>query len=64
MGDTSKLSTLILGLNTFYLENPGSMTYTIPSIVSEVSAILVATIIFLPSIPLEFLAGGGSKIFY
>lgn len=32
IGDTSKDSTLILGLNTFCLANPGSTTYTIPSI--------------------------------
>lgn len=64
IGETNKLSTLILGLNTFYLENPGSTTYTIPSIVKEVSAILVAIIIFLPGIPFLFLGGGLSKILY
>jgi hypothetical protein len=35
-----------------------------PSIVSEVSAIFVHTIIFLPAIPLLFGAGGESNIFY
>lgn len=64
IGDTNKDSTLILGLNTFYLENPGSITYTIPSIVKEVSAILVAIIIFLPGIPFLLVGGGASKILY
>lgn len=30
------------GLNTFCLQNPGSTTYTMPSIVSDASAMLVA----------------------
>ena len=42
---------------------PGSTTYTIPSIVIDDSAILVATTIFLPFIPLGLTSGGGSKIF-
>jgi len=58
IGETSKLYTRILGLNTFCLEKPGSITYTIPSIVILVYAILVATIIFLPAIP--FLFGFGA----
>jgi hypothetical protein len=51
-------------LYVFYLANPGSTTYTIPSIVSEVSAMLVATTHFLPGIPLLFLGGAGSNILY
>lgn len=58
IGETNRLYTLIRGLNTFCLENPGSITYTIPSIVMEVSATLVATIIFLPGVP--YLLGGGA----
>jgi len=54
---------LPLGLNTFCLVNPGSTTYTIPSIVIEDSAIFVATTIFLPLIPLGLVSGGGSNIF-
>ena len=34
---------------TFCFENPGSTTKTIPSIVREVSAILVLTTTFLPT---------------
>ena len=58
IGETKRDSTLSLGLNTFYLEKPGSITYVIPSIVNDVSAILVATTIFLPGIP--FLLGYGA----
>jgi hypothetical protein len=43
MGETSSDSTRIRGLYTFCLAKPGSTTYTTPSIVSEVSAILVET---------------------
>lgn len=62
IGETNKLSTLILGLNTFCLANPGSTTYTIPSIVILVYAIFVAIIIFLPFIPFLLGLGGYSKI--
>jgi hypothetical protein len=64
IGETKRLSTLTLGLNTFYFEKPGSITYTIPSIVKEVSAILVETTIFLPGNPFLFEGGGASKILY
>jgi hypothetical protein len=63
MGLTSKLSTLSLGLYTFYFENPGSTTYTMPSIVREVSAIFVEITHFLPGIPLEFGPGAFEKIY-
>ncbi len=48
------------------LENEiiGNTTYTIPSIVIEVSAILVDMTIFLPGIPFLFLGGALSNIFY
>ena len=48
----------------FYLENPGSTTYTIPSIVNDVSAILVATTHFLPGRPNLFFPGGDEHIYY
>lgn len=51
IGDTRRDSTLILGLYTFCLANPGSITNTIPSIVNDVSAMLVETTIFLPGGP-------------
>ena len=51
-------------LVTFYFENPGSITYTIPSIVREVSAIFVDTIHFLPGMPFLFGPGGGLNILY
>jgi hypothetical protein len=51
-------------LKTFYFANPGSITYVIPSIVNEVSAIFVAITIFLPGIPFLFGGGPASKIFY
>ena len=62
MGETKRLSTLILGLYTFCFENPGSITNTTPSMVSEVSAMLVERTTFLPIAPFAFLEGGGSKI--
>ncbi len=58
MGDTSKDSTLILGLYTFCLANPGSITYTMPSMVKEVSAMLVDTTILRPAMP--FFPGAGA----
>lgn len=74
IGLTSKDSTLIRGLYTFCFENPGSITYTIPSIVKDlyklhyvkiqcyVSAMLVLTTTFLPG-GLPFVAtGAGSKM--
>ena len=36
MGETNSDSTRILGLYTFCFEKPGSITYTIPSIVNDV----------------------------
>lgn len=64
IGDTRRDSTLILGLYTFCLAKPGSMTYTMPSMVSEVSAMLVETTIFLPGKPPGRAEGGAvSKIF-
>ena len=39
------------GLYTFCLAKPGSITYTMPSIVSEVSAMLVETMILRPGGP-------------
>jgi hypothetical protein len=53
-----------LGLYTFYFERPGSITYTIPSIVREVSAILVEITILRPAIPALFLGGAASKILF
>lgn len=64
MGETNNDSTLSLGLKTFYLEKPGSMTKVMPSIVKDVSAIFVAMTIFLPGTPFLFGGGGSSKIFY
>ena len=51
MGETSRLSTRMRGLYTFCFEKPGSTTYTIPSIVSDVSAMLVETTILRPGAP-------------
>jgi hypothetical protein len=49
---------------TFCLENPGSMTYTMPSMVSDVSAMLVDTTILRPGGPPGITGpGAGSKIF-
>jgi hypothetical protein len=62
IGETRRDSILNLGLYIFCFANPGSITYTIPSIVREVSAIFVATTHFLPGTPLLFLGGAGSKI--
>mmetsp|Transcript_96090 Transcript_96090/g.255296 ORF Transcript_96090/g.255296 Transcript_96090/m.255296 type:complete len:203 (+) Transcript_96090:504-1112(+) len=45
MGLTRKLSIPILGLYSFSLQYPVSMTYLMPSTVSDVSAMLVATMI-------------------
>lgn len=58
IGETNSDSTLILGLNTFCFENPGSTTYTIPSIVNDVSAIFVATTHLRPGYPDLFIPGG------
>lgn len=57
MGETKSDSTLSLGLYIFYLAKPGSITYTIPSMVRDVSAILVDTTHLRPGIPLLFLGG-------
>jgi len=46
MGVTIKLSIPVRGLYEVYLANPQSITYMIPSIVSEVSAIFVANTTF------------------
>ena len=47
---------------TFCFENPGSMTNTIPSMVSEVSAMFVETTTFLPMAPLARFGGAFSNI--
>lgn len=61
MGDTRSDSSRVLGLKTFCLLKPGSITNTTPSIVRDVSAMLVDMITFLPILP--FLSGGlGPKI--
>lgn len=63
IGDTKRDYTISLGLNIFCLTNPGSITNTTPSIVSDVYAILVETIsLRLYPFP-SFLVGGGSNIF-
>ena len=62
MGETSRLSTLMRGLNTFCLANPGSMTKTMPSMVILVYAMLVAMMILRPLMPFLLGLGGGSKI--
>ena len=46
------ITSLSLSVCTFWLAKPGSITNTTPSIVNEVSAILVATTTFLPMAPL------------
>ena len=61
IGVTNNEATRIRGLYTFCLLNPESTTYTTPSIVNDVSAILVEITIFRPGFP--FLASGAdSKI--
>eukprot|EP00438_Fugacium_kawagutii_P026864 Skav221160 [mRNA] locus=scaffold85:148155:154619:+ [translate_table: standard] len=63
-GETSKDSTRIRGLYTFCFAKPGSTTYTMPSMVMEVSAMFVATTTFLPgAAPGNLGPGAGSKIF-
>lgn len=47
------------GLYTFCFANPGSITYTMPSMVSDVSAMLVLMMIFRPAGP-SGRAGGGA----
>ena len=47
IGVTRSDSTRVRGSNTFCLQNPVSMTKTIPFIVTEVSAMLVETTTFL-----------------
>lgn len=49
-------------LPTFCLAKPGSITYTTPSMVSDVSAIFVDTTHLRPIAPLGLLGGGGSNI--
>lgn len=49
-------------IQTFCLANPGSMTNTTPSIVSDVSAIFVETTTFRPIAPFGRFGGAGSKI--
>ena len=46
-GVTIRLSIPDLGLNEVYFSKPQSITYIIPSIVNEVSAIFVARMTFL-----------------
>lgn len=62
MGETSKDSTRILGLYTFCLAKPGSITNTTPSMVKEVSAMFVETTTFLPIAPFGLFGGASSKI--
>ena len=62
IGDTSRDSTLMRGLYTFCLAKPGSITYTIPSMVSEVSAMLVDTTILRPAVPPGVFAGGACTV--
>lgn len=63
MGETRRDSTRMRGLYTFCLAKPGSITYTIPSMVRDVSAMLVDTTIFRPAGPPGRVGGGaGSKI--
>ena len=63
MGDTSRDSTRMRGLYTFCLAKPGSITYTMPSMVSDVSAMLVDTTILRPCGPPGLVGGGaGSKM--
>ena len=61
MGDTSSDSTRCRGLYTFCFEKPGSMTYTMPSIVSEVSAMLVDTTTLRPGGPSGRRGAGASS---
>mmetsp|Transcript_10773 Transcript_10773/g.44578 ORF Transcript_10773/g.44578 Transcript_10773/m.44578 type:complete len:205 (-) Transcript_10773:1826-2440(-) len=56
-GVTTRLAMPLRGLKAFCLTNPGSMTYLMPSMVSDVSAMLVASTI------LRAFSGVGSKIF-
>lgn len=58
IGETSRDSTLMRGLYTFCLAKPGSMTYTMPSMVNDVSAMLVDTTILRPAMP--FLPAAGA----
>jgi hypothetical protein len=58
IGETSNDSTLMRGLYTFCFANPGSITYTMPSIVSDVSAMFVETTILRPAGPPSRAAGG------
>jgi hypothetical protein len=46
----------------FSLEKPESITKTTPSIVNDVSAMLVDTTIFRPIAPFGLFGGAGSKI--
>ena len=58
IGDTRSDSTRIRGLYTFCFAKPGSMTYTMPSMVRLVSAMLVDTTILRPAGPPWRVAGG------
>jgi hypothetical protein len=49
MGTTMSDSISVLGENAFIFANPQSITYTIPIIVTEVSAMFVDTTTFLVS---------------
>lgn len=62
IGDTSRDSTLILGLYTFCFANPGSITKTTPSMVRDVSAIFVDTTTLRPIAPFGLFGGGSSKM--
>mmetsp|Transcript_59602 Transcript_59602/g.124513 ORF Transcript_59602/g.124513 Transcript_59602/m.124513 type:complete len:208 (-) Transcript_59602:1012-1635(-) len=64
MAVTRRDSTRMRGLYTFCLLKPGSTTYTMPSIVSDVSAMLVDTTTLRPGgPPLTRGSGAGSKTF-
>ena len=58
----SPISPVLMLLLTFCLANPGSMTNTTPSIVSDVSAMLVDTTTFRPMAPFDLLGGAASKM--
>jgi hypothetical protein len=59
---SAKLHTWFILQFTFCLANPGSITNTTPSMVSDVSAMLVDTTTFLPMAPFGLFGGAGSKI--
>src|SRR6266702_1224353 len=63
IGETRRDSTRMRGLYIFCLEKPGSTTYTIPSMVREVSAMFVEMMTFRPGGPSGTRGeGAGSKM--